>query len=96
MSHKANISMNGALYAWLSEVGARVGSRSVPGTARAILQAVMRASASADAALGMLSMIESIRPHEEEPSDRDYISGMMEELSDTRDPGQRQNINRRT
>ena len=95
MSHKANISMNGTLYAWLAEVGRRMGARSVPGTARAILQAVMRAATSPDAATGMFSMIDSIRPHEDEPSDSDYIGKMMDELSDGLDPSQRININNR-
>ena len=95
MSHKANISMNGTLYAWLSTVGERMGARSVPGTARAILQAVMRAATSADAAHGMISMIGSLQPHEDEETDETFISGMMQELSDTHNPAQRININRR-
>ena len=95
MSHKANISMNGTLYAWLAEVGRRMGARSVPGTARAILQAVMRAATSPDAAHGMMSMIESVRPHADESSDSEYIDEMMQELSDTCGPSQSFNIKNR-
>ena len=95
MSHKANISLNGTLYAWLAEVGSRMGARSVPGTARAILQAVMRAATSPDAAHGMISMITCISHHEDEPSDETYIEEMMQDLSDTHTPSQRININRR-
>lgn len=95
MSHKANISMDGILYAWLAEVGRRMGARSVPGTARAILQAVMRAAESSDAAHGMVMMIGRLQPNEEDDSDSTFIAGMMEELSegDRRDPRQGYHIN---
>lgn len=98
MTHKANISMNKTLYAWLSAVGARMGARSVPGTARAILTAVMRASASHDAEMGMMSMIGSITMQDEpEEEDAAYISEMMEEYADRdrNDPTQRGNIRNR-
>ena len=95
MSHKANISMNGTLYAWLTEVGRRMGARSVPGTARAILQAVMRAAQSEDAANGMMWMITGIMREVEEQTDEQYISEMMRELSDSNDHTQSYNINNR-
>lgn len=99
MTHKANISMNKTLYSWLSNVGERIGARSVPGTARAILTAVMRASSSHDAAMGMMSMIGSITYHDDDEEDEDaaYIEGMMEDYSgcDRTDPTQRGNIRNR-
>ena len=97
MPHKANISMNGTLYAWLTEVGSRMGSRSVPGTARSILNAVMRASQSAEAAKGMISMILSIQCVDSDDDNR-FIDTMMQELSEANrlDPNQQIHINRRT
>ena len=96
MPHKANISMNGTLYAWLTEVGRRMGARSVPGTARSILNAVMRASQSAEAAMGMISMIHSIQCVDTD-DDSLYIDTMMQELSEANrlDPSQQVHINSR-
>lgn len=95
MSLKANISMSRPLYDWLLAVASRMGARSVPGVARAILMAVMRASESEDAAMGMLSVIDGLVAHEDGD---DEVAAIMEELSDAdrRDPAQRANINRRT
>ena len=97
MPHKANISMNGSLYAWLTEVSRRLGARSVPGTARSILNAVMRAAQSEEAAEGMISMIHSIQCVDS-VDDSLYIDSMMQELSEANrlDPSQQININRRT
>lgn len=98
MVHKANISMNRALYTWLQNVGERMGARSVPGVARAILLAVMRASESEDAAFGMISMINMIQNEDIIKEDSEYINSMMSELSDAdrMDPTQKTNLNRRT
>ena len=97
MPHKANISMNGTLYAWLTEVGRRMGARSVPGTARSILNAVMRASQSTEAAKGMISMIHSIQCVDTE-DESTFIDSMMQELSEANrlDPSQQIHFNRRT
>ncbi len=98
MVFKANISMNRALYSWLQEIGVRMGARSVPGVARAILQAVMHASESDDAAKGMISMIKTLTEEKDAPEDSDFIRSLMDELSDASRMDQRQstNINRRT
>ncbi len=97
MVYKANISMDSTLYGWLRAISSRMGARSVPGVARAILIAVMHASESKDAAIGMISMIQTIQSDDSIGEDL-YIDTMMAELSDADriDPRQRTNINRRT
>lgn len=97
MVYKANISMDSTLYGWLRNISSRMGARSVPGVARAILIAIMRASQSEEAAKGMISMIETIQSDSTDGDDL-YIDTMMQEFSDADriDPRQRININRRT
>ncbi len=94
MVYKANISMDSTLYGWLRNISSRMGARSVPGVARAILMAVMHASESKDAAIGMVSMIQTIQSDDSIGEDL-YIDTMMQERSDADriHPRQRININ---
>lgn len=102
MARKANISMNATLYSWLEQVSARMGARSVPGVARAILMAVMRASTSNDAAFSMLMMIQNMQPEDHSGEDTDMVTDDISRLmadyeeADRLNPTQRINLNRRT